>query len=154
MAPNAGFSRRTAGLFRTHSPVWLRLRVQATARRAPAQCALDVTGTWNLTVVLSEGGGNPVFTFKQDGEKLTGRYQGAFGEADVTGAIKGNEIMFCFKIGDPAEPVSYSGAVDGDAMKGKVPFGSYGGALSPARKRRRNSLAAERSRGACRTTVG
>jgi hypothetical protein len=94
---------------------------------APAKCTPNVTGTWNFTVVLSEGSGNPVFTFKQDGEKLTGHYQGAFGEADVTGTIKACDITFCFKIGDQPEPVTYSGTVEGDSMKGKVTFGSYGG---------------------------
>jgi D-glucosaminate-6-phosphate ammonia-lyase len=92
----------------------------------PAKCAPDVSGTWNLTVEFSGGGGNPVFSFKQDGEQLTGRYRGAFGEADVTGTVKGNEVKFSFKTADQGENMSYSGVVAGDSMKGKVTLGSYG----------------------------
>ena len=44
----------------------------------------------------SAGAGAPTFTFKQDGEKLTGHYAGTFGEADVTGTVKGADITFSF----------------------------------------------------------
>jgi hypothetical protein len=57
---------------------------------------------------------------------LTGRYAGRFGEAEVTGTIKGSEIKFGFAIPGEAERVSYVGTVDGDGMKGKVVFGSLG----------------------------
>jgi hypothetical protein len=98
----------------------------ATAADKPEKAPADVAGIWNLTVEFSGGGGNPVFTFKQDGGKLTGRYAGALGEAEVTGTIKGNEIKFAFTIAGQSESVTYTGTVDGDAMKGKVSFGSYG----------------------------
>jgi hypothetical protein len=93
--------------------------------KAPAAPA-DVSGVWNVTVEFSGGGGNPVFTFKQDGEKLTGRYAGALGEAEVTGTIKGNAIKFSFTIAGQGESVTYAGTVEGDAMKGKVSLGSLG----------------------------
>jgi hypothetical protein len=96
----------------------------ADEKAAPA--APDVSGTWNLAVEFTGGTGNPVFTFKQDGEKLTGHYQGAFGDAEVTGTVTGREIKFSFKIGGQGESVSYSGTVDGDSMKGKVDMGSFG----------------------------
>jgi hypothetical protein len=53
---------------------------------------IDVTGDWEFTVETSEGSGDPSFSFKQDGEKLTGRYKGLFGEADLTGTVKGDKI--------------------------------------------------------------
>jgi len=86
----------------------------------------DVSGTWNLTVAFTGGTGNPVFTFKQDGEKLTGHYQGALGEAEVTGTITGSAIKFGFKVGGTDDTVTYSGTVDGDAMKGSVNLGQFG----------------------------
>src|SRR5262249_50860484 len=39
---------------------------------------VDVTGAWSLTVETEAGSGNPSFNFKQEGEKLTGKYKGAF----------------------------------------------------------------------------
>ena len=63
---------------------------------ALAQKGTDVTGEWNFTVTTDQGGGNPTFTFKQEGEKLTGKYTGTFGSADLTGTVKGNAIQFTF----------------------------------------------------------
>ena len=44
------------------------------------QAKVDVTGKWAANVETSAGSGAPNFTFKQDGEKLTGHYVGTFGE--------------------------------------------------------------------------
>ena len=82
---------------------------------------VDVTGSWSVTVETEAGSGNPTFTLKQDGEKLTGRYKGAFGEADLTGTVKGDKIEFSFKVSGQLEgTVTYSGTTDGKTMKGKV----------------------------------
>ncbi|HEU0178955.1 MAG TPA: hypothetical protein VFV58_32215 [Blastocatellia bacterium] len=88
---------------------------------------VDVTGAWTLTVETEAGSGNPGFTFKQEGEKLTGKYKGAFGEADLTGTVKGDKIEFSFKISGQVEGViTYSGATDGKTMKGKVSLAGLG----------------------------
>lgn len=96
-----------------------------TAKKA-ADVALDVAGVWKISVEFSGGSGNPVFTFKQEGERLTGRYAGALGEADVTGTLQGRDIKFGFTIAGRSDQVSYVGVVDGDTMKGKVTLGSLG----------------------------
>jgi hypothetical protein len=91
---------------------------------APASDAdkkIDVTGIWNLEVDLGGNTGNPVFTFKQTGEKLTGKYKGQFGEADVTGTIKGNKIEFSFSV-DMGKAV-YKGTYEKGTMKGEVNYG-------------------------------
>lgn len=87
---------------------------------------IDVTGIWNVTVVFSGGSGHPVFTFKQNGEKLTGRYAGAFGEADITGTLKGHDIQFSVAIADQGVREIYVGTVDGDTMKGKFTLAGMG----------------------------
>lgn len=82
---------------------------------------IDVTGDWDFAVETSEGSGNPTFSFKQDGEKLTGKYKGLFGEADVTGTVKDDKIEFSFKVSGQIEGViTYTGTTDGKTMKGKV----------------------------------
>lgn len=100
----------------------------AAAQKAekPKLATVNVTGVWNVTVEFSGGSGNPVFTFKQDGEKLTGRYAGAFGEADVTGTIKGHDIRFSVTTADQGVHEIYEGTVDGDTMKGKFTLPGMG----------------------------
>lgn len=83
------------------------------------EATVDVTGIWNVTVEFGGGTGHPVFTFKQDGGKLTGRYAGAFGAADVTGTIRGDEIQFSVTIAGQSVHEIYAGTVDRDTMKGK-----------------------------------
>src|SRR5262245_32920369 len=88
---------------------------------------VDVTGEWSVTVETEAGSGNPSFTFKQDGEKLTGKYKGAFGEADLTGTVKGDKIEFSFKVSGQIEgTITYTGTTDGKTMKGKVSLAGLG----------------------------
>jgi hypothetical protein len=91
---------------------------------------IDVTGKWLFQVETGAGSGMPTVTFKQEGEKLTGHYSSAqLGEADLTGSVKGREIVFSFAaaVQGIALDVTYSGTVEGkDAMKGKVVLGALG----------------------------
>jgi len=96
---------------------------------APASSGdkVDVTGSWNVTVETEAGSGNPSFTFKQEGEKLTGKYKGAFGEADLTGTVKGDKIEFSFKVSGQLEgTITYTGTTDGKTMKGKLSLAGLG----------------------------
>jgi hypothetical protein len=96
---------------------------------------IELTGAWNFEVETQAGTGNPTFTFKQEGEKLTGKYKGAFGEADLTGTIKGNQIDFSFKVSGQFEgTVTYSGTVEGNTMKGKAKFAELGEGTFTAKK--------------------
>lgn len=97
---------------------------------------VSISGVWNATVETSQGSGNPVFTFKQEGEKLTGSYKGTFGEAPLTGTLKGNDISFSFKVSvqDQAMEVTYTGKVEGASMKGKAKLGELGEADWTAKK--------------------
>jgi hypothetical protein len=85
----------------------------------------NVTGEWAFTVETDQGGGTPVITFKQDGEKLTGKYAGQLGNADLTGTVKGNAIHFTFTIDVQGQqaPVTYDGTVEKNTMKGKLDIG-------------------------------
>lgn len=85
----------------------------------------NVTGDWTFTVTTDQGSGTPTMTFKQDGEKLTGKYNGQFGAADLTGTVKGNAIQFSFTIDVQGQqaPATYKGTVEKDAMKGTMDIG-------------------------------
>ena len=85
----------------------------------------NVTGEWAFNVTTDQGGGTPTITFKQDGEKLTGKYAGQLGNADLTGTVKGNAIHFTFNIDAQGQqaPVTYDGTVEKNTMKGKLDIG-------------------------------
>ena len=87
--------------------------------------ATNVTGEWLFNVTTDQGGGTPTITFKQDGEKLTGKYAGQLGNADLTGTVKGNAIHFTFNIDAQGQqaPVTYDGTVEKNTMKGKLDIG-------------------------------
>ncbi|MGH9841644.1 MAG: hypothetical protein ACREEM_23070 [Blastocatellia bacterium] len=99
----------------------------APAATASSGGAIDVTGVWSVEVQTDAGSGSPSFTFKQDGEKLTGRYKGQLGESDLTGTVKGDKIEFSFKVSGQVEgTVVYTGTTDGKTMKGKVNLAGLG----------------------------
>ena len=87
-----------------------------------------VAGKWNVTLQLESITGHPVITLKQDGEKLTGTYEGRYGVSDLKGSIKDKEIEFTVIVlaeGTRVEGV-FSGKVDGDSMSGSVEFEGAG----------------------------
>jgi hypothetical protein len=103
-----------------------------------AQAKVDVTGTWAFDVQTDQGSGNPTIVFKQDGEKLTGKYTGTFGEADVAGTIKGNEIAFSFSSEAQGFQLtsSYKGTVESaTTMKGTLDISGLGTGTFTATKK-------------------
>lgn len=84
---------------------------------------VDVTGKWAFNVETAAGSGTPTITFKQDSEKLTGKYAGQLGEADLTGTVKGQDITFTFNVDAQGTMLNfkYTGTIESkDALKGKV----------------------------------
>jgi len=98
--------------------------------------ALDLTGTWNAKVDLSTGqSGSPTFVLKQDGEKLTGTYSGALGDAPIKGTVKGNDITIDFEVS--GAQIHYAGKVDKDGkkMEGTVDYGGQASGTFTATKK-------------------
>jgi hypothetical protein len=90
----------------------------------PVEKPVNVAGKWNMELQLSFGPASPTIVLKQDESKLTGTYTGRYGDAPVTGTIKGRAIQFMVKInaeGQDAE-MDFTGEVTGDAqsMKGAL----------------------------------
>jgi len=103
-----------------------------------AQSDVNVTGEWAFTVETPQGSGTPTFTFKQEGEKLTGNYKGQFGEAPLTGTVKGGEIKFTIKISAQGQEltITYTGKVESkDSMKGTAVLGEIGEATWTAKRK-------------------
>jgi hypothetical protein len=90
-----------------------------TAITVNAQNAINVSGTWLMTVQTDAGSGSPSFVLKQDAEKITGTYTGQLGDAAVTGTLKGNVIHLEFSI--QGNLIKYDGTVTSSTeMAGKV----------------------------------
>ena len=112
-----------------------------TTTKAPAATAsdkTDISGAWVFQVESSAGSGSPTFTFKQDGEKLTGQYKGAFGEAPLTGTVKGGKVDFTIKVDAQGQQMTltYTGTVEKDgSMKGTAELGEVGSATWTAKRK-------------------
>jgi hypothetical protein len=116
-------------------PVKKLLLVAATVLiAAVAAHAANLTGTWNAKVDLGGQGGTPKFVLKQDGEKLTGTYSGALGDAPVTGSIKGNAVVFDFEAS--GAKVHYEGKLnaEGTTIEGSVDYGGQASGTFTATK--------------------
>jgi hypothetical protein len=83
--------------------------------------AADVTGKWMGQVPARDGATREAtFTFKQDGEKLTGSMTGPQGDIELKdGAVKGDDINFnvVMSFGGNEVKLLYKGKVAGDEMK-------------------------------------
>jgi hypothetical protein len=105
------------------------LSVAGAGATLSAQAKVDITGEWVFDVQTDAGGGSPSFVFTQTGEKLTGKYKGAFGEADLTGTVTGKTMKFSFSADAQGTPLTvvYEGEVESNSsIKGKVDLGGVG----------------------------
>jgi hypothetical protein len=84
---------------------------------------VDLTGEWAFEVQTDQGSGSPAITLKQDGDKLTGKYKGQLGEADLTGTVSGKTFKFSFSGNAQGTEftVTYDGEIESStSVKGKV----------------------------------
>jgi hypothetical protein len=95
----------------------------------------DLTGSWTFEVETDAGSGSPTFVLKQDGEKLTGTYAGALGNAEVTGTVKANRITIEFEAS--GAKVVYEGTIEENGtLKGTVDLGGQAkGTFTAARRK-------------------
>lgn len=106
---------------------WNAARAASTSSSA-STTAVDLTGTWAFEVKTDAGAGTPTVTFKQEGQKLTGRYVGMFGESPLTGEVKDKSFSFNVNVDAQgnAVTITYTGIVEQDGLSGRVKFGDFG----------------------------
>ena len=105
---------------------------------------VGITGKWKAKVDVGGQTGEPTFTLKQDGDKVTGKYEGLLGEHDVTGKVTGDKVEFAFTT-DQGKIV-YTGTVEKDAMKGDVKYGDLDGTWTAKREADKAQAASRRPR--------
>jgi hypothetical protein len=91
--------------------------------------AADVTGKWTSTFESGIGEQTYTFTFKLDGEKLTGTAKSATAETAITeGVVKGDDISFVEPLEFDGQPlrIEYKGKIAGDEMKLTRKVGDFG----------------------------
>ena len=107
-------------------------RVSSLTTAAAMAEPVKIGGVWKFTVELEVGTGHPTVTLKQDGEKVTGTYDGRYGAAPLEGTIKENKIEFTVSMTAEGAAVTgvFSGVVEGEGenqgMRGAVDFDQAG----------------------------
>jgi len=92
---------------------------------ARAEEPAKVAGKWELSWQGSQGPITATVDFKQNGENLEGTFTRNSTEGTVGGTVKGKAIDFTVTLETPNAKIKvhYTGQVDGDTMKGTVPYG-------------------------------
>jgi hypothetical protein len=127
---------------------WVATRVKTDAVAKPATtntasasapaAAADLTGTWQFHVTTAAQNGSPVFVLKQDGDKLTGTYDGQYGQVPLAGTIKDGVFDFAFDLDIQGTPVHvvYEGTMRKDGLSGSVAYGDMADGTFTAEKKK------------------
>jgi hypothetical protein len=82
--------------------------------------AADISGQWTATFDTQVGQQSYTYTFKVDGEKLTGTAKSANGEVEIqNGVVKGDDVSFVENLDYQGQKlvITYTGKVSGDEIK-------------------------------------
>ena len=96
------------------------------AAQSKATQAKSIAGTWNATVKLPNGGGNPTITFAVKGDSVSGNVKRVSGEEfPLKGTIKGKDLTYSYSIPGESQQilVTVKAKVMGDSLSGTMDFG-------------------------------
>jgi hypothetical protein len=82
--------------------------------------AADITGQWTATFNTQVGEQHYTYTFKVDGEKLTGTAKSDNGTVAIeNGTVKGDDVSFVENLDYQGQKlaITYTGKVSGDEIK-------------------------------------
>jgi hypothetical protein len=98
------------------------------AQDAAKPKAVDITGSWEMTVETPQGTMVITANFKQDGETLTGTHISEMGEAPLKGTVKGADVEYTLTLdmGGQQMSIVHKAKVDGDIMRGSAEIGEMG----------------------------
>ncbi|HTS26527.1 MAG TPA: hypothetical protein VMH81_11680 [Bryobacteraceae bacterium] len=87
--------------------------------------AADVDGSWKAAIETPNGTIETTFTFKADGDKLTGKVSNQMGDTEIQdGKISGSDVSFVVVRNFQGNEfkLSYKGKVSGNEMKLSIEF--------------------------------
>jgi hypothetical protein len=91
--------------------------------------AAEVAGSWFMEVETPNGKFESTIDLKQDGEKLAGTIHNQFGDSEITGSIKENDIVLNQKFNFNGQDllIVYTGKLDATGkLSGRFKFGEQG----------------------------
>lgn len=86
---------------------------------------VNVSGHWDFKIETEQGTGEPSFDLEQDGNRVTGKYEGLFGSRPVEGKVEGNKVSLRIVGEYEGQEVfsAYEGTLKGfGSLEGKVNF--------------------------------
>lgn len=86
----------------------------------PPVFAADISGQWTATFNTQVGEQHYVYTFKVDGEKLTGTAKSDNGTSEIqNGTVKGDDVSFVENLNYQGQQlvITYTGKISGDEIK-------------------------------------
>jgi len=89
----------------------------------------DISGQWTAIFNTQVGEQHYVYTFKVDGEKLTGTAKSDNGTSDIqNGSVKGDDISFVENLNYQGQQltITYTGKVSGDEIHFTRDVGGFG----------------------------
>ena len=106
----------------------MRMAALALAIAVVAAEPVNIAGAWQFTVELEVGTGRPIVTFKQDGEKITGTYEGRYGTSNLEGTVKEKNVQFTVTVVAEGTTVTgvFTGVFEADRMSGDVEYEGAG----------------------------
>jgi hypothetical protein len=111
---------------RTWSVVFALMLISASFTSAQS----GVAGVWKMTFQTDQGAVEADMTLKQDGQKVTGTLVSAQGEAPLEGAFTDGKLLMSLTVDAQGQvlTITFSGALEKEALKGDVDFGGFGSA--------------------------
>ena len=103
---------------------------QQTPTPTPAP-ATTLTGRWTMSLEIPMGTATPALEFLQQGEKITGTYEGRYGKSTLTGVLKNRTLEFSVTVNAEGTEatLSFHGEVSEDfktILKGVADLGGMG----------------------------
>ena len=100
--------------------------------------APTIAGKWTVTLETDSFTATPTVEFVQDGEKITGNYEGRYGKFPLTGVLKARALEFSFTMSAEGTDVqmAYRGEVAADfqSIKGTAELTGLGSATWTAKR--------------------
>ena len=99
----------------------------------------DLTGTWTTSFDSQVGQQTYTYTFKLEGEKLTGHAKSNVGEGDLPGTVDGDKVTFVENLNyqGQALAITYTGQiVSADEIKFKRDVAGQGGEEFTAKRQK------------------
>jgi hypothetical protein len=96
---------------------------------AVSALAADISGQWTATFNTQVGEQHYVYTFKVDGEKLTGTAKSDNGSSEIqNGTVKGDDVSFVENLDYQGQKltITYKGKIQGDEIHFTRDVGGFG----------------------------